>query len=232
MKVRQKHDLEIALDKLRDFEKPSEKLEQYRTPGDIAALILWDAYMRGDIEGVTVVDLGCGTGILAYGSLLLGASTAICVDIDWTALNIARENLRAFKGMYDLVAGDVSALPLRSSSSCVVVMNPPFGVKKRGADITFLRSALRICDKVYSIHKYSPRGVKVITRVAEEEGYRSFIVSEASMVIKQRLRHHRRRVYRFKVVLFKFVRAVSVEEHGDEQRSVGDCCSRRISGCN
>ncbi len=215
-KVRHKHDLEVALDRLRDFEEPSEDLEQYRTPGDVAALILWDAYLRGDIDGATVVDLGCGTGILAYGSLLLGASTAICVDIDWSALNTARENLSTFRGMYDLVAGDVSTLPLRSSSNCVVVMNPPFGVKKRGADVVFLRSALQVCGKVYSIHKYSPGGVEVITRVAEEEGYLPLVVAEASMVIKQRLRHHRRRVHRFKVVLFRFVRTVQAEEEGDE----------------
>jgi putative methylase len=219
-------DLGAVLDRLKDFENPSEGLEQYRTPGDLAALMLWDAHLRGDIDGAVVVDLGCGTGVLAYGSLLLGASAAVCLDVDWDALTIARENIGALRGLTDLVAGDVKALPLRSIGSCLVVMNPPFGVKKRGADILFLRSALRICDKVYSLHKYSPGGVELVMRVAGEEGFAPLLVAEASMTIKQRLKHHRRRVYRFKVVLFRFVRTVQVEEPRDEQGSTRGSSSR------
>jgi ribosomal protein L11 methyltransferase len=41
-----------------------------------------------------VVDYGCGSGILAVGAVLLGASHALAVDIDPQALTAARENAR------------------------------------------------------------------------------------------------------------------------------------------
>ncbi|MGH8727486.1 MAG: 50S ribosomal protein L11 methyltransferase [Burkholderiales bacterium] len=52
----------------------------------------WLASMiRGD---ETVVDYGCGSGILAIAALKLGARHAIGVDIDDGALDVARENAR------------------------------------------------------------------------------------------------------------------------------------------
>ena len=59
MKQRQ---LEIILEQVQAFESPSATREQYTTSAPIAAQLLYFAYMRGDIAGLTVVDLGCGTG--------------------------------------------------------------------------------------------------------------------------------------------------------------------------
>lgn len=197
-------DLEIALERLRDFNNPVEALEQYRTPGDIAALMIWGAYLRKDLMKPLLVDLGCGTGVLTFGSLLLGASSAVCVDIDWSALSVARENLEGFRGMYDLVAGDVRELPMRPlGSECLVVMNPPFGVKRRGADLRFLEKALRACYTVYSVHKYSPESLKLITRLAEALGYSVTVLARTTMALRQKLPHHRRKVHRFEVMLIR-----------------------------
>ncbi len=44
--------------------------------------------------GETVLDVGCGSGILMIGALLLGASEARGVDIEEHAAEIARENLQ------------------------------------------------------------------------------------------------------------------------------------------
>ena len=43
-------------------------------------------------EGDTVLDVGCGSGILAIASLLLGAKSAVGVDIDGVAVRTAVEN--------------------------------------------------------------------------------------------------------------------------------------------
>lgn len=43
-------------------------------------------------EGMDVIDLGSGSGILSIAALRLGAATAVGVDIDPKAENIAREN--------------------------------------------------------------------------------------------------------------------------------------------
>ncbi|MBY6064324.1 50S ribosomal protein L11 methyltransferase [Pseudidiomarina sediminum] len=45
-----------------------------------------------DLTGKTVVDFGCGSGILAIAALLLGAERAIGIDIDQQALLASREN--------------------------------------------------------------------------------------------------------------------------------------------
>ncbi len=43
-------------------------------------------------EGVSVLDIGCGSGILSIASLLLGAERAVGVDIDALAVKTAQEN--------------------------------------------------------------------------------------------------------------------------------------------
>ena len=43
-------------------------------------------------EGDKILDLGCGSGILSIGALLLGAGSATAVDIDENSVKIAKEN--------------------------------------------------------------------------------------------------------------------------------------------
>lgn len=39
-----------------------------------------------------------------------------------------------------------------------IVMNPPFGTKRKGADMDFLRTAFKMCTgSIYSLHKSSTR---------------------------------------------------------------------------
>ncbi len=45
-----------------------------------------------DVKGKTVIDYGCGSGILAVAALLLGAREAYCVDIDPQALEATQSN--------------------------------------------------------------------------------------------------------------------------------------------
>lgn len=47
-----------------------------------------------ELKGKTVLDFGCGSGILAIAALLLGAERAVCVDIDPQALTATRDNAR------------------------------------------------------------------------------------------------------------------------------------------
>jgi ribosomal protein L11 methyltransferase len=55
-----------------------------------------------DLSGKTVLDYGCGSGILAIAALKLGAARAICVDIDPQALT-ATQNNAAENGVLDRV---------------------------------------------------------------------------------------------------------------------------------
>ncbi|ERG88840.1 MAG: methyltransferase small domain protein, partial [halophilic archaeon J07HX5] len=57
------------------FSNPRAALEQYRTPPRLAAEIVHLADLQDDIAGRTVLDLGCGTGMLALGAALRGPDT-------------------------------------------------------------------------------------------------------------------------------------------------------------
>ena len=74
-----KKQLEMILERLEGFSRPSFQREQYATPATVAAEMLFLAAMHEDLG--TVCDLGCGTGILAIGAALLGAR-AVGVEID------------------------------------------------------------------------------------------------------------------------------------------------------
>lgn len=150
-----KRELEIRLQAVRGFESPSAQLEQYMTPATIAADMLFEAYSRGDIRDLKVMDLGCGTGMLSIGAALLGAGMVVGFDTDPDALRIAEANA------WDLGA-DISFSRARideiEEGADTVVMNPPFGCLTPHADRPFLERALALSDCVYSIHMASTLG--------------------------------------------------------------------------
>lgn len=78
------------------------------------------------VPGNSVVDYGCGSGVLAIAACKLGAGRAVAVDIDPVAVAVTRENahrndvrlLAALAdevppGPYDLVLANILANPLR-----------------------------------------------------------------------------------------------------------------------
>lgn len=144
-----KRDLEIRLQGVRGFEDPDPSLEQYMTPAVIAADILYGAYSRGDVEGMKVVDLGCGTGMFSIGAWLLGAGMVVGFDISERALDVARSNAEAFGMPADFRLSDIRDV---EEGADTVFMNPPFGCQSRNADRAFLDRAMDLSECVYSIH--------------------------------------------------------------------------------
>lgn len=61
-------------------------------------------------EGGTVLDVGCGSGILAVAALLLGAKSATGVDIDELAVKTARENaeLNGVSSRFEALCGNLT----------------------------------------------------------------------------------------------------------------------------
>ncbi|GKV06649.1 hypothetical protein SLEP1_g18518 [Rubroshorea leprosula] len=58
----------------------------------------------------------------------------------------------------DFVQCDIKNLGWRGRTVDTVVMNPPFGTRKKGADMDFLFVALNVASQaVYSLHKTSTR---------------------------------------------------------------------------
>lgn len=63
-----------------------------------------------DFRGKTVLDMGCGSGILGLSALLLGASHATLVDLDQQAVEATRANA-VFNGLEDkcdIICGDLT----------------------------------------------------------------------------------------------------------------------------
>jgi len=69
--------------------------------------------------GMSVLDFGCGSGILAIAAARLGASRAIGVDIDVRAVEAAQENA-ARNGVSDIVQIQHSSAPLETTFDLVV----------------------------------------------------------------------------------------------------------------
>lgn len=152
-KVR-KRQLEILLERLEGFSDPKVGREQYSTPAPVAAEIIYMAHLHGDLR--VVCDLGCGTGILAIGSALMGAR-AVGVDIDPSALAAARRNAERLGVEVEFILADVGALELRGIDT--VVMNPPFGAQRSSAgDRAFLRRAAEMGRVIYSLHNAGSEG--------------------------------------------------------------------------
>ncbi|MBD1557445.1 50S ribosomal protein L11 methyltransferase [Vibrio sp. S9_S30] len=97
-----------------------------------------------DLEGKTVIDFGCGSGILAIAAIKLGASKVIGIDIDPQAIQASRANaqrngvdqqLELFlpqdqpEGLLaDVVVANILAGPLRELSSVIKGLIKPEGL--------------------------------------------------------------------------------------------------------
>ncbi len=147
--------LAVIISRLKMFERPKTHLEQYPTPSEVAATILWNAHMKGLIEDKIIADLGAGTGILGIGALRLGARKVIFVEKDEEAIRILKENLADTEPeKYEIILTDILTeknLPKVD----LVLTNPPFGTKNKHADIGFLNKARDMTKEIYSFHKTS-----------------------------------------------------------------------------
>lgn len=199
-------ELERKLEGLQRLETPSAEREQYFTPPNIAASIVYDATMRGDVENRSVADLGCGTGTFAIAAMIMGASSAAGFDSDERSIELATRNaLRMLPA--DRLARtvfEVAEVEDVKGNYDTVFQNPPFGSQKRNADLPFIRRALEIGRVIYTIHlgrtreflkdKFEELGGKV-------EFEKSFVYEMPWM-----FHFHTKERKEFELILFKVVK--------------------------
>ena len=180
MKISKKKHLEMILENVPKHPNPKVDLEQYSTPAIIAADLIWNAYGLGDIDGMSVLDLGCGTGIFAIASSLMGARCSLGVDIDEESLSLAKNTKNSIYQSHDIdgantnfIVGDINSFNSISdllndtnlndindnhsslSRFDTLIQNPPFGSQERGtrhADRKFMEFAVNSADVIYSFH--------------------------------------------------------------------------------
>src|SRR3989442_999906 len=196
--LREKVLLERILESLDPLPNPAPSAEQYPTPAGIAAEVAYLAHAKGDIQGRSVVDLGCGNGVLAIAAKLLGAGPVAGMDSDPLAVEVAQRN--AERAQVDVAwrLADVRAI---HETFDTVLMNPPFGSQKRHADRPFLDAALASGRVVYTFLN------------AKAEAYVRHRIESAAGTITDRLAYafpiphtfafHRDELRRIDVVLYR-----------------------------
>mmetsp|Transcript_51552 Transcript_51552/g.129326 ORF Transcript_51552/g.129326 Transcript_51552/m.129326 type:complete len:210 (-) Transcript_51552:257-886(-) len=190
------------------FSKPKAKLEQYPTSPEIATQVLLEVDSFDDICGKVVLDLGCGGGILGIGALCLGAGHAIGVDIDEDVLEIARSNCEEMEIPMDFIQSDISSwvdtCPIGQKVD-TVIMNPPFGTKKEGVDMLFLKAASQVAiTAIYSFHKTSTR--RFILKTAAEMGLDAKVIGEVRFDIPNMYKFHKQKSVDVAVDIVRFAR--------------------------
>lgn len=110
-----------------------------------STLLVLEAMQDDDmaIAGASVLDVGCGSGILAVGAALLGAASAIGVDVEDAALRTTMANaadngvaarvsvldggIDAVTGTFDLVLANILAPVLRELAAPIAARVAPGG---------------------------------------------------------------------------------------------------------
>ncbi len=183
--------LEMRLERIAGFERPTPRLEQYQTPPSVAARLLFHACMQGAIANRRVCDLGCGTGILACGAALLGAAAVAGVDIDPSAVEQAKRNADLLGVEVEFLVADVAnpAFDWERLRCDTVVMNPPFGAQRVHADRPFIDRALEIADVVYGI--FNAGSAPFVAAYTEGRAEIEEVIS-CTFPMRRTFAHHRR----------------------------------------
>lgn len=95
---------------------------------------------RDAVEDATVLDAFAGTGALGIEALSRGATTAVFIENDRTALLALRANVAATEGRGRIVAAD-ALRPPSGRPSTLVFLDPPYGAGLIGPAVTALTRA-------------------------------------------------------------------------------------------
>ncbi len=193
-----KKKLAMELEKLDVPEVRSALLEQYPTPPEIAADLLFFAYSMGDVGGKIVCDLGCGNGIFAIGAAILGADAVYGIDISKTMLKTAEKNAEKMGVDVEFRLADVKSFNKHCDTA---IQNPPFGAQNRHADLPFIEKAVEIADVSYSMHMKKTR--EFVLRSMKNLGGRVTHELEYEFPIKRIFDFHRKDVEFFEVIAIR-----------------------------
>ncbi|MBS7653461.1 MAG: METTL5 family protein [Candidatus Bathyarchaeia archaeon] len=202
MKLRKKQ-LTLLLSRVEPNPRPKLRWESYMLDAESAASMIHAAWVNSDIDGRKIVDLGCGSGILAIASSLIGAAWSVGVDIDRDAIGAAVKNAARLGAEVDFIIGDIDCIIGRFDTA---LMNPPFGSWHKGADIKFLKKALEISNVVYSLHKCSPPVRSFLSKQIPKIGGVLDKVYEMDIVISRTYEFHRKRLYPVKADLYRILK--------------------------
>ncbi|GMR42540.1 hypothetical protein PMAYCL1PPCAC_12735, partial [Pristionchus mayeri] len=202
------------LGQVKDFEKPKITLEQYATDKEMAANVINLIDEEVGLEGNTVLDLGCGCGMLSIAASAMGAAYCLGVEIDEDAAAICKKNVEELEceEVVDILLADALTAPLPHNFFDVVLLNPPFGTKKNeGIDIQFVEKALKCVKEegsVYSFHKSSTRSF--LLKKGEELGAETRAAAQMRWKLSNTYRFHKKKAVDIDVDVICFTKIKKV----------------------
>jgi predicted RNA methylase len=214
-----KKQLISIIEQLRTFDKPKVKLEQYPTNAGAAVELAFIAgFMHDDIYEKTIIDLGIGTGRLAITLLFVGAAKAIGIEIDDDAIKLSMDNAKqfGFSNKLNLVKSNVDNIsrilhckshPSIQDEEYTLVMNPPFGVQNRGADVKFLLNAMKIegLTVIYSFHLKNQENRKFLRNKIASAGWEVSEIHQMNMILPKLFDFHEKNRKKIEVDLYRIV---------------------------
>ena len=166
-----------------DFKQPIPELEQYSTPPDIALEMIKKVNASGNLSG-KVADLGCGTGRLAIAAAILGAKVT-GFEIDQKAISIAKDYSKLNNLEITWINQPIEGV---EDNFDTVIMNPPFGSQRPGADKIFLEKAMEIAAHIWTIHLSGTR--KFIEKLVEDNNYQIIELYEFRYPLEKTMPFH------------------------------------------
>uniref|UniRef100_A0A803NTV6 Ribosomal RNA large subunit methyltransferase K/L-like methyltransferase domain-containing protein n=1 Tax=Cannabis sativa TaxID=3483 RepID=A0A803NTV6_CANSA len=130
----------------------------------------------------------------------------IGIDVDTQALEIASLNAEDLELDIDYVQCDIKNLVWKGRNVDTVVMNPPFGTRKKGADMDFLCIALKVASQaVYSLHKTSTRDHVRRAALRDFNASSAEVLCELRYDVPQLYKFHKKKEVDIAVDLWRFV---------------------------
>lgn len=142
-------------------------------------------------EGLRVLDMGCGSGILSIAALLLGAESVTAVDIDQLAVKIARENaalngcdderlkvhcgnILADAGLAEEIGKESYDLILANIVADVIIAMAPLFARYLKADGTLIVSGI-IAERAEEVTGHLRQHGFAVCELREENGWAAAI---------------------------------------------------------
>jgi putative methylase len=138
----------------------------------------------------------------------MGAKHVFAVDIDSSALKTLKSNASKLNLIENitLIQRDITQIQeheikklnheIRSYSSenqIICIMNPPFGIQKRHADRPFLHLAMKLADKIYTIHLSNPKTRVYIENLVNSQGWVITSIHSQKLVLEHAFSFHKQK---------------------------------------
>ena len=187
------------------FPNPKFFLEQYCT--NINILRHYFDFFP-EINPKIVLDLGSGTGILSFLALKKNASQVIGIDIDHESLKTAKKSAKSWDiSNLSLIHSSIEFFNFQKFRNNIagVIMNPPFGTKRKFLDFVFLKQAMITKGWILTLHKNNDETNKKLQTLCSEQEYTIKNARKLQFIIPNTHKSHKKSNYPVEVILYLLV---------------------------